>query len=91
MNEAIRDQSATKKGENGEWSGAKRGKGACGEALPLAASTEGKTDTGIVTGPQCVHYLTLSLSFVIFWPGLLAVEAWSPHHWIVREFPYSAL
>ena len=68
-----------------------RGKGACGEALPLAASTEGKTDTGIVTGPQCVHYLTLSLSFVIFWPGLLAVEAWSPHHWIVREFPYSAL
>ena len=28
---------------------------------------------------------------LFFLPGLLAVEAWSPHHWIVREFPYSAL
>ena len=69
----------------------KEGEGARGEALPPAASTEGKTDPGIAMGPQCVHYLTLSLSLVIFWPGLLAVEAWSPNHWIVREFPYSAL
>ena len=61
------------------------------EALPLAVSTNGKTDTGVVRGPQCVLYLTLSLSFVIFWPGLLAVEAWSPNHRIIREFPYSAL
>lgn len=61
------------------------------EALPPAASMEGKTDTGIVRGPQCVLYLTLSLSFVIFWPGLLAVEACSLNHWIIREFPYSAL